>query len=311
MIDVMAANRIVGRDLKDSQGVDAGKINSLVIDTKSGFVEFVMITPPDSLHIDNQLIAAPWTALDPPVSVSGSMTIKLAVDKLAKAPRIDPRLVYEFDMPELRDRMYGYYGADFPNYPQIGPGERFEAAASDRQNALGIRDRQINLANQIVSKTASAANKGQAAGSSALVVAEDGVIARLEALTTSSTAAMHDSTIYDSKGKDIGEFDETMIDVKRGRVAYVLVSLGGFLGMDESLYVIPIEALALSPYRANFRLTVNAQILVHEPALHVERGNLPARVSAAQLTTLYQRFGVQPYWMGASQLSAKLAQPKN
>jgi len=75
--------------------------------------------------------------------------------------------------------------------------------------------------------------------------------------------------------------------------------------------VIPIEALALSPYRANFRLTVNAQILVHEPALHVERGNLPARVSAAQLTTLYQRFGVQPYWMGASQLSAKLAQPKN
>lgn len=96
-----------------------------------------------------------------------------------------------------------------------------------------------------------------------------------------------------------GEFDDTMIDVNRGRVAYIMVSHGGFLGMDENLYVIPIEALSLSPYRNSYRLTVNAQTLAHEPALHVKRGTLPSRVSAAQLATLYQRFGVQPYWTQA------------
>ena len=114
-------------------------------------------------------------------------------------------------------------------------------------------------------------HRDQPAGSSALVFAEDGVIAKLEALTTSSTGAKRDSDIYDSKGQDIGELDETVIDVNRGQVAYILVSHGGFLGMDENLYVTPIEALSISPYRNSHRLTVNAQILEHEPALHVER----------------------------------------
>lgn len=114
-----------------------------------------------------------------------------------------------------------------------------------------------------------------------------------------------------SNGKDIGEFDVTMIDVNRGRVAYILVSHGGFLGMDENLYVAPIEALSLSPYRTSYRLTVNAQILEHEPALHVEHGNLPSRVSAAQLATLYHRFGVPPYWTHAGRRYGELVRPKN
>ena len=97
----------------------------------------------------------------------------------------------------------------------------------------------------------------------------------------------------------------------RGNVAYILVSHGGFLGMDENFYAVPIEALSLSPYRGSYRLTVNAQILAHEPALHVERENLPSRVSAAQLATLYRRFGLQPYWTQAGQLPGKPEQSKS
>jgi sporulation protein YlmC with PRC-barrel domain len=296
MINVMPASQIVGRDLKDAQGIDAGKINSLVIDTKSGAVEFVMIAPAGSLNADNQLIAAPWAALDPPATANGPMTTKFSVDKLAKAPRIDPRLIFELSRPGMRDRMYGYYGADFPGSSGTGSDNRIAGSGKDRQFDLGARDRQIDLANQKGPKPPNAANRTQPTTSSGLVFAENGIIAKLEALKTTSTAAMHDSDIYDSNGKDIGDLNETMIDVNRGQVAYVLVSHGGFLGMDENLYVAPIEALSISSYRNSYRLTVNAQILEHEPALHVERGNLPSRVSAAQLATLYQRFGVQPYW---------------
>jgi sporulation protein YlmC with PRC-barrel domain len=310
VIHVVPANQIVGRALKDAQGIDAGKINSLVIDTKTGAVEFVMITPPSSLNADKQLIAAPWAVLDPPATADGPITLKLSLDKLAQAPRIDPRLVYEMGMQEMRNRMYGYYGVDFPGYPKIGTDNPMAATGKNRENALGARDRQIDLANQLGPKPPSVTSKEPPAGSSALIFTENGVIARLEALKTTSTAAMYDSTIYDSKGKDIGAFDQTMIDVARGQVAYILVSHGGFLGMDENLYVVPIEALALSPYRGDYRLTVNAQVLAHEPALHVERGNLPSHISAAQLAMLYHRFGVQPYWTQAGQQSAKLLQPK-
>ena len=311
MIDVLPASQIVGRALRDAQGIDAGKINSLVIDTKSGAVEFVMIAPPISLNADKQLIAAPWAALDPPAGASGQIVLKLSLDKLAKAPRIDPRLIYEMGMQEMRDRMYGYYGAAFPGYPEIGSDGRAADAGKNRENELGARDRQIDLADQLGSKPPSAANKERPAGTSALIFTENGVVARLEALATTSTAAMHNSDIYNSKGEDIGEFDETMIDVRRGNVAYILVSHGGFLGMDENIFAVPIEALSLSPYRGSYRLTVNAKILKHEPALHVERENLPSRVSAAQLATLYRRFGLQPYWTQVGQLPGKPEQSKS
>ena len=296
MINVMPARQIVGRDLKDPQGIEAGKIKSLVIDTKSGAVEFVMITPASSLNADGQLIAAPWAALDPPATANGPITTKLSVDKLANAPRIDPRLIIELSRPGMRDRMYGYYGADFPSSYRMGSHNPIEGAGKNRQFDLAARDRQIDLASQPDPKPPNATDKDRSAASSALVFAENGVVAKLAALTTTSTAAMHDFDIYNSKGNDIGELDETMIDVNAGRVAYVMVSHGGFLGMDENLHVAPIEALSISSYRNGYRLTVKAKILERGPALHVERGKLPSRVSAAQLATLYQRFDVQPYW---------------
>lgn len=310
MINVMPARRIVGRQLKDPDGIDAGKIDSLVIDTKSGLVQFVMISPPSSFNAHGRLIAAPWAALNPPTTNHGTMTTKFKVDKLAKAPRIDPRLIYELNMPEQRDRMYGFYGDNYPGYSGMGYNERIAGAQKNAQFELGSRDRQIALSNQEAAKRHTT-NKDQSAIPSALVVAENGVIAKLEALSTTSAAAMHDSDIYDSKGNDIGEFDETMIDVNRGDVAYVLIAHGGFLGMDQNLYVAPIEALSLSPYRASYRLTVNAKVLENEPALHIERGSLPSRVSAAQLATLYQRFGIQPYWKQASQPNVKHGKTKN
>lgn len=198
-----------------------------------------------------------------------------------------------------------------PGHSGMGYDGGIANSKKDSQNELGARDRQMDLTHQDAVKPPSAAEKAQSAGSSALVVAEDGAIAKLAALTTTSAAAMHDSSVYDRKGKEVGELDETMIDVNRGEVAYVLISHGGFLGMDENLYAAPIQALALSPYRASYRLSVNAQILKGEPALHVEHGNLPSRVGAAQLASLYQRFDIKPYWTAASQLQGQPAQAKD
>lgn len=200
MIAVMPASQIVGRDLQDPQGIDAGKINSLVIDTKSGVVEFVMITPPSSFNAANQLIAAPWSALGPPATANGPLTTKFGVDKLAKAPRLDPRLIYEFNRPELRNRLYGYYGAAYPGF--VGMDASKWIIGKESQNELGAHDRQIDLAYQNGPTPPSVVNTEHPVVSSALVFTEDSVIAKLEKLKTTTSAQMHDSNIYDSKGKD-------------------------------------------------------------------------------------------------------------
>ena len=289
MISVVSAAQLVGRDLTDIQGYNSGKIDSLVIDIKSGAVLFVMVTPPRSVGANGQLIALPWALLNRPMTATGPLTTKIDTTALAKAPRIDPRLIFELNRPEQRDRIFGYFG--YSDYGSSGA----KAPGKDGQNDLALRDRKIDLTHQGAAAPAAMDEVPQPAVT-ALVVAEEGAISTLEALTTTSAEAIDNSVVYDAHGTEIAAINETMIDVDRGNVAYLLLSHGGFLGMDEKLYVAPIEALTLLPFSGTYRLTANADVLEREPALHAEGQRLPVRVSSVQLTDLYQRFGLQPYW---------------
>src|SRR5690348_18019445 len=45
--------------------------------------------------------------------------------------------------------------------------------------------------------------------------------------------------VVDREGNDIGRIEELMVDVATGRVAYAVLSFGGFLGFGDKLFAIP------------------------------------------------------------------------
>jgi sporulation protein YlmC with PRC-barrel domain len=47
------------------------------------------------------------------------------------------------------------------------------------------------------------------------------------------------TTVYDPRGNDIGSIKRLMIDKLSGRVAYAVMSFGGFLGIGKDEYAIP------------------------------------------------------------------------
>src|SRR5437016_13986548 len=49
--------------------------------------------------------------------------------------------------------------------------------------------------------------------------------------------------VLNLKGEDIGNVEGVVIDVISGRVAYLVLSFGGFLGMGEKHYAIPWKRL--------------------------------------------------------------------
>ncbi len=49
------------------------------------------------------------------------------------------------------------------------------------------------------------------------------------------------TNVYRSDGKKIGEIERVMIDKISGQAAYAVMGFGGFLGMGEDHYPIPIE----------------------------------------------------------------------
>ncbi|HEX5328360.1 MAG TPA: PRC-barrel domain-containing protein [Acetobacteraceae bacterium] len=298
-IDIVAANSIIGRDLRDPSGADAGTINSLVINTQTGVVDFVMVGGSGSFNPGAGLIALPWMALQSPIGGNGPITIKVSVEKLLRSPRISPERIYWPDQAGQRARIYGYYGYAYPRY--YGYNYGYRSGAAPGYFGPGSSSRPARSGRQLVTQAGAANGSGSQAttangSGSALVVTRNNVVSTLDARATTSANALQNATVYSRSGDDLGSVAQVMIDVDRGEVAYVLLSRGGFLGLQQRWFVLPIEALVATPYRGGYRLTADAKTLMHEPALNVDQQQLPAQVSASQLATLYNKFHMQPYW---------------
>jgi sporulation protein YlmC with PRC-barrel domain len=71
--------------------------------------------------------------------------------------------------------------------------------------------------------------------------------AATESGTTSSLVAsdrVEGTAVYDAQGKRIGKIEYLVIDKAGGRIAYAVLSFGGFLGIGASHYPIPWPMLS-------------------------------------------------------------------
>jgi hypothetical protein len=75
------------------------------------------------------------------------------------------------------------------------------------------------------------------------------------------------------EGEDVGKIEHLMIDVAQGRIAYAVLSFGGFLGMGDKLFAVPWESLSLDPDQSEFVLAVNKERLKNAPGF--DKGNWP------------------------------------
>ncbi|GAA5784645.1 PRC-barrel domain-containing protein [Chitiniphilus shinanonensis] len=67
--------------------------------------------------------------------------------------------------------------------------------------------------------------------------------------------------MLNTAGDDLGEIKGIMLDVQRGRIAYAVLSFGGFLGVGNKLFAIPWQTLVLDTDRKRFVLDVSEERL--------------------------------------------------
>jgi sporulation protein YlmC with PRC-barrel domain len=49
--------------------------------------------------------------------------------------------------------------------------------------------------------------------------------------------------VENSAGEELGKVEDVILDEEQGRVAYLLLSLGGFLGIEPKLFIFPWAAV--------------------------------------------------------------------
>lgn len=90
---------------------------------------------------------------------------------------------------------------------------------------------------------------------------------------TLSASSLTGDNIENLAGESLGHVKELMIDVITGKVAYVVVSFGGFLGMGDKLFAIPFSKFKVDETKKIFVLDVEKDLLKSAPGF--DKNNWP------------------------------------
>lgn len=105
--------------------------------------------------------------------------------------------------------------------------------------------------------------------------------------------------VVNTKGEDLGNIKDIMIDVPSGRVAYAVLSSGGFLGVGDKLFAIPWSALTLDADRKCFILDVDKETLKNAPGF--DKDHWPSMADPTWAKEVHDYYGQRGYWTAGTE----------
>ena len=109
-----------------------------------------------------------------------------------------------------------------------------------------------------------------------------------------AASTLEGDDIVNRQGDKLGELEEIMLDVTTGRIAYAVLSTGGFLGLGDKLFAIPWGALTMDPENKRFILDVDKEQLKQAPGF--DKDHWPTMADHTWATQIHSYYGTQPYW---------------
>ncbi len=109
-----------------------------------------------------------------------------------------------------------------------------------------------------------------------------------------SASTLIGDKVVNANGEDLGKIEEIMIHIDSGKVAYAVLSFGGFLGIGDKLFAIPWEALSLDEDEKEFILNVEKEKLENAPGF--DKDNWPDMADRKWGSEIYSYYGYKPSW---------------
>jgi PRC-barrel domain len=100
------------------------------------------------------------------------------------------------------------------------------------------------------------------------------------------------TNVFRSNGEKIGEIERVMLEKRSGRIAYAVMSFGGFLGMGHDHYPIPWPRLTYNEGLGGYEVNISEQELTGAP----KYGNTEWSWDQDQGRKVYDYYKVEPYW---------------
>ena len=106
------------------------------------------------------------------------------------------------------------------------------------------------------------------------------------------------SKVENTTGENLGKVESLMLDLSDGRILYAVLSFGGFLGMGDKLFPIPLSSFSFRTNKEGHveRCILNVDKETLKKAPGYERDRLPENADRTFISKVYTHYGATPYW---------------
>jgi PRC-barrel domain len=102
------------------------------------------------------------------------------------------------------------------------------------------------------------------------------------------------SNVVNAQNEDLGKIEDLVLDAGAGRIAYAVLSFGGFLGMGDKYFAIPWNAFHFNLPEKRAVLNVDKKLLENAPGF--DKDNWPNMADSVWGNSIYKHYGYAPYW---------------
>ncbi|MDM9619213.1 PRC-barrel domain-containing protein [Rhizobium sp. S96] len=99
--------------------------------------------------------------------------------------------------------------------------------------------------------------------------------------------------VYGADGKHIGSIERLILGKQDGRVAYAVLSFGGFMGIGHDHYPLPWEKLTYDTQLDGYRIDLTKEQIEGAPSYSDDDDSWYTDNGRR----VYDYYGVPPYWM--------------
>lgn len=106
-----------------------------------------------------------------------------------------------------------------------------------------------------------------------------------------SSSSIVGTNVVNTANESMGDIKDLMIDLRTGEIQYAVLSFGGFLGMGDKLFAVPMNAFDIDTYDEKFVLDVNKERLENAPGF--DKDNWPGTNDNKFVDSVYTYYGVE------------------
>ena len=308
--DTAKASDLVGMTVMNCQSEKLGKVEELAVDVESGRIVEVIISTGGLMGIGNSLTAVPAEVLHQDVGHK-ILRIDTSGKRLAAAPRFDSANWNQCTQSNQVSGVYGYYGirpyfvADHGDY-QTNNVDGIFASALPRNmdgtiNTAGGRTMDL-VHNTEVARDLEITNNQiltqypNGTWTTNQFTHKNGVITSWSSLVyAQKLSKLLDKPVKNLQDEILGKVETLIIDLSAGHIVAVIISSGGYMGMDNELSAVPPTAFRYNAENDTLQLDASKEMLASSP--HFRANQWPDFSQTAYMGGVYHAYKVEPYFI--------------